>query len=417
MICPRCKSELNDDMSFCPQCGLKIERCPHCHQPILPNAKFCSHCGERLYEDVPQGVGGFYQPLGDEDNLKEETVDFEDIPVSHKVNKKVIGIGVAILIALTGISYLYLYHGPALNLARDNSSHQIKVKQQSIGGTTSYATFTGNINLSGLVYQSEDKFYICYDQGHLVSMDKDLKNRQTILNESVQYVNVTKDMIYYANKDNYLCQSSLDGKNKKILINKAVYYVIVKDDKIYYQLDEDHEALYVYDIKTKKETKLNERQSFSLNILDDKIYFTSSDGIYSIGLDGKGEEKLLSGKYYNLIYQDGYLYCGKTDGSLMSYDIKNKETQTYDKNVQMFINMSDHNLFYYTNDMNVMKYDLKTKKKTKIYSGYITGGQIIGDKLILMTGGSYSDNAYQVIMDFNGENQQRLFTDGQGDFI
>ena len=79
--------------------------------------------------------------------------------------------------------------------------------------------------------------------------------------------------------------------------------------------------------------------------------------------------------------------------------------------------MSDHNLFYYTNDMNVMKYDLKTKKKTKIYSGYITGGQIIGDKLILMTGGSYSDNAYQVIMDFNGENQQRLFTDGQGDFI
>ena len=88
-------------------------------------------------------------------------------------------------------------------------------------------------------------------------MDKDLKNRQTILNESVQYVNVTKDMIYYANKDNYLCQSSLDGKDKKILINKAVYYVIVKDDKIYYQLDEDHEALYVYDIKTKKETKLN----------------------------------------------------------------------------------------------------------------------------------------------------------------
>ena len=208
---------------------------------------------------------------------------------------------------------------------------------------TSFATHTGNINQEGHVYQDEDIIYVVNDQGHLVSMDNKLENRKTIINDDC-------------------------------------YYLIIKDDKAYYQAqDDDLERIYVYDLKTNKETRLNNRNAYNLNVLEDKIYYTSTDGIYVVGLDGKGEEKVLNGKYYNLIYQNQKLYflSKQATGSISGANIN-----VYDS------------------------------------SGLCESIQIIGDKLILeVQKNSFEKDEYLMIMDFDGQNTQKLFSSQNGDFI
>lgn len=52
MICPKCKSEINDDSKFCGKCGQKIPRCPTCGRPILERARFCVYDGTMIPDDM-----------------------------------------------------------------------------------------------------------------------------------------------------------------------------------------------------------------------------------------------------------------------------------------------------------------------------------------------------------------------------
>lgn len=427
MICPRCHTEMNDDVNYCPHCGMKIEKCPACHQPIINGAKFCSHCGTSLYaKQAESHIGGYYEPLQHNEYTETKTefkdsTDFKDIPVNKKVNKKVIIIAVAILLVLSGVSYAYIYHGPKLN---KNTTDTDVVKPNEplvVGESTSWTSFTGNINQEGNVFKTEDKIFMLDDNEHLVSMDLKLENRVTLVNDECHYINVVGDMIYYTNDDDLLCSMTVEGKDQKVIFDQEVYYMIVKGDKIYYQLDDNKkEHIYVYDLTTNEQTELNDRKSYNLNVLDDKIYYSSSDGIYSIGIDGQGEEKLMSGKVANLIYQDGKLYYNEIEFDLpriVAYDIESKKTEVIINKKSGLLNITSEYLFYLSSDLNVVRYDLKTKENKNIYAGNVEYGFVVGDKLILYTKSLYNDDEYQVIMDFSGENQQRLFAASNGTFV
>ncbi len=426
MICPRCQNEIDDDMNYCPHCGMKIEKCPVCHQIVVPAAKFCSHCGASLHTNYQKSqLEGYYEPLGEMSKSKEdkqvfnqeENISFQEIPMSKKVNKKVIIIAVSILVVLTVISGIYLKFGPGIPSSnqKDAPTKELPKTEMVIQGQTSFSTHIGNINMNGGVYQSEEKIYMLNDQGAIVSMNKQLQSQQIIVNEKCQYINVLNNVIYYTNAKNQLCSISTEGKDQKVLIDQAVYYVVVKEDKIYYQLDGNGtEYLYVYDLKTQKSTQLNERNSYCINVVDDKIYFTSSDGIYSIGIDGKGEEKLLSETTSNLIYQDGLLYFGTSQ--LMSYNVTSRETKTIVDSIYNFLNLTDQYLFYQDSKGLIMKYDLKTQKISKVYSGKFQTVYVVGDKIVVEATTGYA-NQYKVIMDFDGQVQQRLFAGSQGNYI
>lgn len=428
MICPRCKKEMNDDMNFCPQCGMKVEKCPICHQPIMIGAKFCSHCGTSLNPYHQQShIGGYYQPLSDvppqpqTHKTEEETITFQDVHVSRKINKKVIVIAVVILVAISSLSYYYLYYGPSLNnqITQNNQKKDLPKTNITIETTTSFATHTGNINQDGHVAQSEKTIYIIDDNGYIVSMNTDLENQKTIVREQSQCLNVVGETIYYTNSKNQLCQVSTNGDNQKVLIDQAVYYVIAKEDKIYYQLDESgKEHIYVYDIQTEKASQLNERNSYCLNVLDNDIYFTSTEGIYHMGIDGKGEEKLLSDKVYNLIYQNGLLYYMTSKGEIMSYDVKSRETKTLMTRTKQLINITDQYIFYLNDTSDIVRYDISSMKTKKIYRGNMSAAYVIGDKLIINAfTTSYKEEKYKIITDFDGNEQQRLFVKDSGNYI
>ena len=53
--CPGCGGSLDDNVAFCPQCGVQVARsCPKCTRMIGVSDKFCSSCGANLTETAQQ---------------------------------------------------------------------------------------------------------------------------------------------------------------------------------------------------------------------------------------------------------------------------------------------------------------------------------------------------------------------------
>ena len=248
-------------------------------------------------------------------------------------------------------------------------------------------------------------------------MDQNLNQQKTLLSKKCENLIVHNDTIYYTDANNHFCEMSTDGQNQKTILSKAVYYPYLDNQQLYYQLDEDQESLYVYNLESKKETKLNDRPTYCINVVDDMIYYLSKDGLYRIRKDGKNDEKLLSGTFHNVIYSQGKLYYLSTEG-ICAFDIESQKVTVIKELVASFINMNDRYLFYLSMDGSVERYDLKTQEEKTIYNGLVEIGYIVGDKLIVETSVSlYSQDSYAVVMDFDGTQQQRLFFDGQGDYI
>lgn len=420
MFCPRCKNEITEDAQFCSHCGMKITRCPSCHQPIFEGSKYCTYCGKAFDNHVQsEQIGGYYQPIDHSQVVQKEEpkISFKEVIASKKVNIPVIIISIIILITLTAGSYIYLQKTKDIELFKSDETVNDNTQSQTmkVNGSIDEVSVIGNINQGGHVAMYKNKIYISDDDGQLVCMNNQLEDRQVLIKGKAEYVNIVDDVIYYTDDKNQLCSIGIDGQNQKVIVNKKAYYVVVKDNKIYYQSDTDEEKIFVYDLKTNKNIQLNNRRSYNLNIVNDKIYYTSSDGIYCVGIDGKGDEKLVDGKSYTMTYDNQKLYYGTDDYKINSYDIKTQKIETIIDEVGQFVNMNERYIFY-RSSKGLNQYDMKTKESKNIYSGNITYCEILGDKLVLTTS-SYGDNVYKIIIEQDGSNQQRLFQSQDDTYI
>ncbi len=417
MFCPRCQNEVNEDMNYCPHCGYPMKHCPYCHHLIQDDDLYCPTCGKMLHKASQDDIGGYYEPLFHDgnDNHHEHQKTFKDIPVNQKVNKVVVLVSVIVLVILSVLSYEYIEHGPSLT--PETSKTTLPRQEMTISGQTDQSSLIGNQNQNGQAYFDGKNLYLCDLQGNLILMDQNLNQQKTLLSKKCENLIVHNNTIYYTDTNNHFCEMSTDGQNQKTILSKAVYYPYLDNQQLYYQLDEDQESLYVYNLESKKETKLNDRPTYCINVVDDMIYYLSKDGIYRIRKDGKNDEKLLSGTFDNVIYSQGKLYYLSTEG-ICAFDIESQKVSVIKELVASFINMNDQYLFYQSMDGSVERYDLKTQEEKTIYNGLVEIGYIVGDKLIVETSVSlYTQDSYAVVMDFDGTQQQRLFFDGQGDYI
>ena len=144
---------------------------------------------------------------------------------------------------------------------------------------------------------------------------------------------------------------------------------------------------------------------------EDKIYYTSTDGIYCIGKDGQGEEKLSGDHGYSLLLRDHKLYYSTSSYETKVLDLNTKTTEVLFNERSSFCNMTEDFIFYYS--MNgLKKYDIKTKESKVIYTGNIEFVEIIGNILIVT-----DSDGHRLIMDFDGNQQQRLFLSGEQNFV
>ena len=425
MKCPRCQCELLEDAAFCSNCGMKIEKCKQCGNVIMPGSHYCSYCGSAVQEtkseyqpinnEYQNRLGGYYQPLKDvyknEDHCEDEHVEFNDIPVNKKVNKKVIILSVIALIISTVLAGGYLLKTEGVNpfLPNDNGNVQtdpLKV----IGDNDPYATI-GNINQGGHATIYKERLYVCDDEGRLVSMSSSFDDRKVLTDHKVEYVNVVNDIIYYVNQDMKICSMDLNGNNQCVIVDWAAYYVNVVGDKIYYQSDKDGERLYLYDLKTLEHKELNQRVTYNINVAENKIYYTSTDGIYCIGIDGQGEEKLSGDHGYSMILRDNKLYYSTESYETKVLDLNTKTSYSLFNERNSFLNMTTDYIFYYTVN-GVIRYDINTKETKNVYTGDLEFFEVVGNMIIVTD----SDH-HRIIMDFNGNNQQRLFLSSEQNFV
>ena len=76
MKCPKCQFENPEGMTFCGQCGAKLERiCPSCNFSNPPQFKFCGKCGQKVVEEAKEET----TPLTTEGERKHVTALFSDL--------------------------------------------------------------------------------------------------------------------------------------------------------------------------------------------------------------------------------------------------------------------------------------------------------------------------------------------------
>jgi class 3 adenylate cyclase len=77
MICPKCRSENREGITFCEQCGAKMEsECPKRNARIPLGKKFCGECGHNLAESSPPKISPTSEKTGER---KQVTVLFSDL--------------------------------------------------------------------------------------------------------------------------------------------------------------------------------------------------------------------------------------------------------------------------------------------------------------------------------------------------
>jgi RNA polymerase subunit RPABC4/transcription elongation factor Spt4 len=405
MQCPNCKNEINGDENFCPHCGTSLGNlCPVCHYPVSPQDKFCPNCGQKLKED-----NGYYEPINDNDYYQPIDNNHAEEEKKSKVNFKPIIIGLIIIALLTAGSYAYINSQSKQKITSNETNSKEETKTPSVDSENSYVAYTGNINLEGKLYMDGDTIYMVNEKGYLVSVDKEFQNDKVLLEETVSYISVYDQSIYFADSNNYLCKVDKDGQNKEILIKKAVYYVMLKNDNIYYQLDSDQESLYVYSIKDKKSTKLNDSRTYCPNISDDKIYYTSTDGIYCMDLDGKNDSRIIEGKVYNLIYDNNMLYYVDSSGTLYSYNLTDKSVNSILQYTYQAI--KNGNTIYAYTTQGLVTYNVETGKTQTLYANTIETMQLAGNVVVV-----YSNNSWIAINE-DGSTYEIFSDDDSSNFV
>lgn len=415
MICPKCHKEISDDALFCQYCGTPLGKkiCPSCKAENEMDALFCAHCGrpferdmgeriekkEAKYDhyvpiesDVPKQNNDVYSSF-DQNEVKIEKVD-------HKIHWKQVILGVLALLVLTGGSYYYLRHSASLKVTNRPTANS----ETANGATFKAAKTTAMENYSnlandGTLASDGTNVYLTNDNGYLVKTDMNFKNASVLVKESVQYINIYKKTLYFTDSNHYLCMTSASGGAKITLIKKACYYVTLHGDNLYYQLDSDNESLYVYNIKTKKSTKLVNKHVYNLTFNNNDLYYCAKDGIYVYHLDTKKSELILKTTNAFIQYYNGYIYY-INNASLMRVSVKSKTPETIvssttENSMNQVINvgtfvMNNKAIYFYNASQyssgSIYRVDLKTKNVETIYDGLtLTGAnlQLINDNIVV----------------------------------
>lgn len=110
---------------------------------------------------------------------------------------------------------------------------------------------------------------------------------KTLYEGTCQYLQVTKDGIFFTDENHKYCRMDLDGKNKETVLDKAVYFPYqVGNGFLVYQDDGDGESLHMYNLKSKKDVKLNSTVSYNPMICGDYLYYqipTNDEDKYFMG--------------------------------------------------------------------------------------------------------------------------------------
>lgn len=133
---------------------------------------------------------------------------------------------------------------------------------------------------------------------------------------------------------------------------------IEKDGVIYYNKYEDG----IVKVKRGKEYQITDETAYSMNIVDDTIYYLTVSNLNTIDIksvktngDGLKKIKTISTTVSKIYVQDGYIYyaTNKDDNGIVKLNLKTEEeTKIVKANIQDFV--VDGNMIYFTDNVNTL---------------------------------------------------------------
>jgi len=181
------------------------------------------------------------------------------------------------------------------------------------GETNTHGNTAGNINSYGIAtFQGERIFYSTHEG--IFRMNADGSDNIRISTLTGVGLNAVGEWLYFvsgnpATDDAVIYRMKTNGTEAQILLRGFnPEYVTVYDGWIYFSDATDKSKMSVFRVATdgKKLERLNNFESYFLNIVDDWIYFINGDSewrVYRMRLDGKGTERVsdLESDFINVI--------------------------------------------------------------------------------------------------------------------
>lgn len=182
-----------------------------------------------------------------------------------------------------------------------------------------------NLVNSGRFYGSptEDGVYYCTDSaGKLYRSDKE--GFELLYNGRAKYINVYDDYVYFYTQNKRICRVSPYDKELEVLMTDVVANdLTLLNDRIYFF---NSLGVYYMDLESRELTELykpadDETMFSSMHIVDGNIFFIQDRNLYKLTFDGTKTHLFGDGSVYRVRIENQKLYVDNFDELLvMDYD-------------------------------------------------------------------------------------------------
>lgn len=277
-------------------------------------------------------------------------------------------------------------------------------------------------------------YYAIYNKIYKVNKKtKAIKLIHTVKKGGFTEITIYKNYIYcslnliYGSGDfySYIYRVKTDGTKGEYI--EQGHTPVVYDGKIYYSRlslgsnrdDIKNLGLYKMNLNGDNKTRLDSSAEFCMRYYKSYIYYSNDNGIYRIGINGKNKEKIANNDemyifdiygdciYYNYsYYKSGSSYY---EDGIFKYNIKTKKTTKILSN--SIGHDVDNSYIYYTvkkgDKYYMYKMNLSSKKKTSLTSGGVISDLIVRGDYILYNSYISPNNTVNIIKT-NGKEKKLL---------
>lgn len=240
------------------------------------------------------------------------------------------------------------------NLAFLNGCKSDITSKSEVRGNT-----VGNIINEGIVAYEDGWIYYSniQDEGKLYKKQSDGSNVTLLSNKPAIYINVVDNWVYYSTgysrPGGAIYKITIDGNEETQLNRHNSSYVQVVDDWIYYTHflpKEGNEHFYLYKMRTDgSDPSMIVDAGRNLNVVDGWAYYSSTNGIHKVRIDGSDQTKLVSdieADYLNVA--DDWIYFTHPGGNVYKVKTDGTNLTQLNEDISLFLNL-DNDWVYFAN--------------------------------------------------------------------
>lgn len=344
--CSRCGKEYGDEMTFCAECGEKLEEA---------QVKFCRNCGEKIEPDalVCPKCGAELQKKSEE---KKKNNVFKKIAIACTT------VAVAVVVVMGGVVIKTKTHSEAVEAYyyqkdKDWYYYNANTREHGQAGYNNSGRYEYGSESAPILSEDGTKVFYTEDKTLLYRNLKGKDNKEVLIDTNiVEYaINENGSEVIYLKKDGSLYKNKLKKNEKKQLVDvNSILCFVASDDlnkvlTIQQSEDEDTALCSVYDVKNNEQGELEgsfEGSPYEWNSDLSEIRFFGNSGYY---LFDNGEIRKTN-IMQTIKYDSGEMYYIKVEDTtlmeLVEDDVDDKSLQAKLRQDLEYYQLALYSIYY-----------------------------------------------------------------------